>query len=135
VQLEIKVDYGSTLRYLTALPQRVDRALVLGLDDGAKLVRREMRVYPAKRPNSSYIRRHNLQNSWFTEKPKREGGGFAVRIYSSGNTAPYNIYVQKAGMQATIHRGRWPTEVQVAERLRPQIVNMIQARVNQALSR
>lgn len=133
MQIEIKVDTGGALRYLTDTQNRIPRAMEQGLQDAGKLVRREMMVYPPQRRGSSYRRTGTLKASWFLGQLQRVGNGVSLRVYSSGNTAPYNVFVQKHGLQVEIHRGRWPSEVQVAQRLEPQIVRMVQARVSAAL--
>jgi hypothetical protein len=133
VEISIRVDAGNALRHLTDIQNRIPRALEAGLLDAGKLVRREMMVYPPQRRGSSYRRTGTLKASWFLGNLQRVGNGVQLRVYSSGNMAPYNVFVQKAGMQAAVHRGRWPTEVAVATRLEPQIVRMVQARVMAAL--
>ena len=130
MEISIKVDAGGALRHLTDVQNRIPRALEQGLKDSATLYRREMMVYPPQRRGSSYRRTGTLKGSWFIGQTQRFPGGVSVRIYSSGNTAPYNVYVQKAGMQARIHAGRWPSEQSVAERLRPHFVRMIENRVS-----
>ena len=156
MEISISVDVGGALRHLTDVQNRIPRALEQGLKDSATLYRREMMVYPPPparmqgtyrspvrfttkggtsvdflaRAPKPYKRTGTLKRSWFIGPTQRFPGGVSVRIYSSGNTAPYNVFVQKAGMQARIHAGRWPTEQSVAERLRPHFVRMIENRVS-----
>ena len=156
MEISISVDVGGALRHLTDVQNRIPRAMEAGLKDAATLYRREMRVYPpppariqgtaynpvrfttkggasvnfmakARKP---YKRTNILKDSWFIGPSQRFPGGVTVRVYSSGKAAPYNVFVQKAGMQAEIHRGRWGTEQSVAERLRPHFVRMIENRVS-----
>ena len=156
MEISISVDVGGALRHLTDVQNRIPRALEQGLKDSATLYRKEMRTYPPKpapmqgtaynpvrfttkggqavnfmaKRRKPYKRTNILKDSWFIGQTQRFPGGVSVRIYSSGTTAPYNVYVQKAGMQARIHAGRWPTEQSVAERLRPHFVRMIENRVS-----
>lgn len=133
MEISVTVDAGGALRYLTDTQNRIPRAMEQGLQDAGKLVRREMMVYPPQRRGSSYRRTGTLKGSWFLGPTQRFPGGVRVRVFSAGNMAPYNIFVQKAGLQARVHVGRWQTEVSVAQRLEPQIVRMVQARVSAAL--
>ena len=41
----------------------------------------------------------------------------------------HNLRVQSAAHQAAVHRGVWQTDVQVAERIQPQIVRFFEVRV------
>ena len=132
VEISISVDVGGALRHLTDVQNRIPRALEQGLKDSAALLRREMAIYPPRRAGSTYKRQNILKRSWFIGQTQRFPGGVSVRVYSSGDSAPYNVFVQKASMQATIHRGLWGahTEVAVATRLQPHFVRMIENRVS-----
>lgn len=134
MEIEIRVNLGSTATLDRRLNAAIDRALHAGTDDATKLLRREMQVYPAQRAGSKYIRRHILEASWINPIVRRVSGGWSGVVASSGQIAPYNVHVQKAGVQAVVHRGRWPTEVQVTDRLRPHIVGMYQTRLDRAIA-
>lgn len=132
MQIEITVNLGALATLDRRLGAALDRALRAGTEDGTTLLLREMKVYPAQRRGSSYKRTNVLKGSWH-RKVKRGSGGWEGEVVSAGQIAPYNIFVQKQGLQADIHRGRWPSEQNVAERLQPRIVQMFETRVSQAV--
>ena len=134
MEITIVVNLGRTATLDARLSAAIHRALYAGTEDATILLLREMKVYPAKRRGSAYVRTKILEKSWH-RKVKRTATGATGEVVSSGQTAPYNVYVQKEGMQAAVHRGRWPSEVSVATRLQPQIVRMYETRVAQAVSR
>ena len=90
MEISISVDVGGALRHLTDIQNRIPRALEQGLKDSATLYRKEMQTYPPQRRGSSYRRTGTLKGSWFIGQTQRFPGGVSVRIYSSGNAAPYN---------------------------------------------
>lgn len=131
MEIEITVNLGALATLDRRLGAALDRALHAGTEDGTMLLLREMKVYPAQRRGSTYKRTNVLKGSWH-KSVKRASGGWSGEVLSSGMVAPYNVWVQKAGLQAEVHRGRWPTEQSVAARLQPHIVRMYQERVGQA---
>lgn len=132
MEITIVVDLGRTATLDSRMRAAIDRALHGGTEDATTLLLREMKVYPAQRRGSIYKRTNTLKGSWH-RTVKRAANGWQGEVKSSGNVASYNIFVQKQGMQSRVHVGRWPSEVQVAQRLEPQIVRMVQARVTAAL--
>lgn len=134
MDVRITVDDREIMQRLTRLPRGLDDALLAGTEDASALYLREMRVYPPQRAGSLYRRTGTLGRSWFRQV-QRVPGGARGEIFSNGNMAPYNIRVQKAGLQARVHQGRWQTDEAVAERLRPQIVRFYEVRVAQAANR
>ena len=81
-----------------------------------------------------YRRTGTLRKSWFRTV---QDNGYEVigLVQSSGQIAPYNVYVQMQTMQSWVHAGRWTTEVELIERLRPQVMQMYQQRMSAALAR
>lgn len=76
------------------------------------LLQNRMANYPAQRAGSSYVRTGTLGRRWTTqidETPNKVIG----RV---GNNTEYAPWVQSRQFQAGIHRGRWQTEQDVAER-------------------
>ena len=123
---------------LAAMQRRLPDALAAGTEDAATLVLREQKIYPTQRPpltgRRPYKRTGTLGRSWF-KIVRRVNGGATARIYSSGQIAPYNIWVQSAALQARVHRGHWlNTDVGTVERLRPQIVALYDRRIGAALA-
>lgn len=134
MQIEITVNLGRTATLDSRMHAAIDRALHGGTEDATTLLLREMKVYPAQRRGSTYKRTNVLKGSWH-KTVKRTANGWQGEVVSAGQTAPYNVYVQKEGMQAAVHRGRWGTEQSIATRLHPYIVRMYETRVAQAVSR
>jgi hypothetical protein len=98
----------------------------------------QMRRYPApialrvsvdvhgrvrSRLGNGYRRTGTLRKSWMRIAPRVEGNTVIAEVRSSGQIAPYNVYVQMEGVQAWMHTGRWLTEVQVIEQTRGQVAN------------
>ena len=112
----IQIDSRETRLMLLRAPARIDRALRAGMTDSLTLLHREMQTYPPKRAGSSYVRTDVLKNSWSKSGPRREGTAIVGEVASSGQTAPYNRYVQDQTQQASIHRGRWTNTAQETAR-------------------
>ncbi len=79
-----------------------------------------------------YVRTGTLGKSWHKEITGA-GASMVGRVYSDGNTAPYNRYVQDRERQARIHQNRWDTIQQIAERNTDNIQQMFNARIRAAL--
>ena len=122
---------------LAAIERRIPDALEEGTHDATTLVLREMQLYPPQRlPRGNrepYRRTGTLKRSWF-RRVRRVGGGAVGEVVSSGQIAPYNIYVQHHALQAATFAGYWRTEEQVVTALRPQIVEMYERRIGAAVS-
>ena len=86
----------------------------------------------AKADSLRYRRTNTLKSSWH-RKITQGGGTISGEVVSSGQTAPYNIYVQSAERQARIHAGRWRTERQVADQNEAHIRGFFRDRVQGAL--
>lgn len=79
-----------------------------------------------------YIRTNTLKSSW-QRKVTMSPGGVSGEVMSSGQTAPYNVYVQSHERQARIHAGRWRTERQVMQQNENHIRGFFDERVREAL--
>lgn len=131
MDIRIDVDAVAATRRLTLMPRRLDGALTAAMEDATLLGLRELSVYPPQRPPRGpfpYRRTGTLGRSWFRQV-RRVSGGAVGEVLSNGNIAPYNLRVQSAAHQAAVHRGVWQTDLQVAERIRPQIVHFFEVRV------
>lgn len=90
----------------------------------------DIATYPPEPANSSYTRTLDLGRFWTSaqyEIGATTGGitgviGNAVRSRKTGRA--YGPYVQDADEQAWMHRGRWRTDQDVAERNTPAIVRI-----------
>lgn len=130
MELSIRIE-DQAAPHLARVVRRLPDALAQGTEDATILVLREIVIYPGQRaPRNGrvpYRRTGTLGRSWF-RRVRRSSTGATGEIVSSGQIAPYNVYVQHSALQASIHRGVWQTERQVVERLRPQIVAIYQRR-------
>lgn len=97
------------------------------MKDATALLRKEARVYPPKLPNQKYVRTFRLRRGWKVTRAEAEGGEIA------NVDVPYNIYVQGAKTQATIHRGRWSTDESLATVNQNKIVEIFNKAVDKAL--
>ncbi len=79
-----------------------------------------------------YKRTGTLGRSWHKEVTGR-GADMVGRVYSDGNKAPYNRYVQDREFQARVHQGRWSTIQEIAERNADNIDAMFRNRIEAAL--
>lgn len=131
MDIRIDVDAVAAMRRLSLMPRRLDYALEAATEDATLLGHRELSLYPPQRPARGpvpYRRTGTLGRSWF-HQVRRVSGGVVGEVLSNGNIAPYNLRVQSAAHQAAVHRGVWQTDVQVAERIQPQIVRFFEVRV------
>ena len=111
----IDIDSREARLLLTRAPQRIDRALRAAMEDSTVLLLREQQTYPPQRAGSTYKRTNTLRRSW-SRRIRQEGSELVGEVGSSGNTAPYNRYVQDQTQQASIHRGRWTNTAQETAR-------------------
>ena len=79
-----------------------------------------------------YRRTNTLKRSWH-RNVTGEGVNIIGRVYSSGQTAPYNIYVQSSQDQARIHAGRWRTERELVRDNERAIQDAFNRRLREAL--
>lgn len=86
-------------------------------------LRARLAKYPSARPGSGYIRTGTLGRRWTTRITMQGSNQYAGRIVGIvGNNTIYAPYVQSQAKQARWHKGRWQTEVQVANEERAAIV-------------
>lgn len=134
MELSIELDDSGVDRLFARAPHELTRAIELATDDAQNLLLREMRLYPPKTRSRTYVRTETLKRSWHKRPIRRDGFQIIGEVVSSGMTAPYNVFVQQASMQAVQHRGRWPTEAAVAERTRPYVVGFYRIRIQRAVA-
>lgn len=133
MNLSISIYDNEVRDLINRTPAKLNDAMRGGMNDATALMLREVKEYPSPPPNSTYVRRHNLFNSWHREI---EGQGLAIRgiVGSNQNIAPYNRWVQDEERQAEVHRGRWRNTAQeVLRRNEQNIRSMFSARVRAAL--
>lgn len=135
MELSIRINDRATPA-LAAIERRIPEALEAGTHNATALVLREMQLYPPQRAprgnREPYRRTGTLKRSWF-RRVRRVSGGAIGEVVSSGQIAPYNVFVQHHALQSATFAGSWRTEVQVVEALRPQIVEMYERRVGWAV--
>lgn len=148
MDVRMQYDARDALGVVQATPPTIRRAMLATGEDVQSLWLVQMRRYPPpialrisvsaagrirERLGNGYRRTGTLRKSWFTKPPRLAGATVVAEVVSSGQIAPYNIYVQMEGVQAWMHVSRWITEVQVIEQTRPQIAQIAQRRLNDAL--
>ncbi|MGV1048240.1 MAG: hypothetical protein ACOYD4_06925 [Solirubrobacterales bacterium] len=151
--MEVRIDVD--MRMVDGMLQRAPAAIRRGIEEAATdvqtLLLNAMQVYPAQLapiqgvtqitrfvtrsgrgvafvagPREPYRRTFTLRKSWQRRPRQWQGNVLIAEIYSAGNEAPYNIYVQKHDSQAAVHRGHWESEMQVVTRLTPTILRFSQ---------
>jgi hypothetical protein len=148
MDMRLQYDASNALASLEVARSAIRRAMLAAGEDATSLWLVQMRRYPPPialrvsisasgrrrdRLGNGYRRTGTLRKSWFAKPPRAEGRGVVAEVVSSGQIAPYNIYVQMEGVQAWMHAGRWETEAQVIERTRAQVAQMAQRRTGDAL--
>lgn len=113
----ITVDVSEAVRKLD--PKTLERALADALDSAAKNVRTEARKYPPA-PKPTYQWTYTLKRSWTVQK----GRNFLERII--GTNVAYAPYVQDADRQAWMHKGRWQTTADIAQKKARDIQKVIE---------
>lgn len=103
------------------------------LHRGAFRIERDMKLYPAPPPDSKYVRTFVLRKQWTTAPIAGSNASYAG--YKVGTITPYAPWVQSHLFQAKVHRGRWPTDQQVASRNMPGLVRDVNLTVRRALQR
>jgi hypothetical protein len=120
---------------LDALFRKLDRiedvqnTLMPPMQRAVLRLQRDMADYPPKRAGSSYVRTGTLGRRW-TTKVDRTSDGLQGKI---GNNTAYGPFVQSKRFQASVHRGRWQTDAQVAERNERDIVADFNATIQRKL--
>lgn len=134
MDVRITFDTGEWESILRRAPGVIHEEIRAGVEDSSQYLLLQMQVYPPQRRGSSYVRTNTLYRSWHT---LMTGTGTIVigEVVSSGAIAPYNVYVQDAVQQASVHRGRWQTIQMVMERSRQTVFQLVEARFRAAISR
>lgn len=136
MELRITVDSAAVNRLLRRAPQAYNDALEAAMNDAVTDLHLQMQTYPPARPGSTYKRRNILRASWLKRVTSGRNGIIQGEVVSSGSVAPYNVRVQKADMQARVHRGWWRnTDRAVMERSRRRVEGYFGQRVGRATSR
>ncbi len=133
MNLTIRIDDSDVRTLINRMPDRLNDAMLGGMNDATALLLREVRVYPPEPADSTYDRTHMLFNSWHREI---EGRGLEIRgiVGSNQNIAPYNRWAQDEERQAWMHQGRWTNTAQEVLRRNESAINgMFRARVRAAL--
>lgn len=149
MNIRMESNSAPALAAVAAQQRAIRGAMMAAAEDATSLWVLLMRRYPAPialrisvsargverhRLGNGYRRTGTLRKSWFTVAPRESGNTIVAEARSSGEIAPYNIYVQMEGVQAWMHAGRWETEAQVIERTRGQVEQMARQRAQIALS-
>jgi len=90
-------------------------------------IRKPLKVYPPRPPNSTYRRTDQLMKAWTSLIEK---GGFRGVV---GNNTKYAPFVQSAERQAWMHKGHWQTDEDVIESVQDRIVKDFDDHVFKAL--
>jgi len=148
MNVNLQYDSAAALATVRAAPGAVQRAMFAAADDATALWLVQMRRSPSpialrvsvstsgrtrSRLGNGYKRTGTLRKSWLAKRTRREGNSVIAEVVSSGEIAPYNVYVQMDAMQAWMHQGRWETEAMVIERTRGKVEQMAARRLNDAL--
>jgi len=150
MQIRTETNSAPALAAVQAQRQAIQGAMLATGEDVQSLWLVQMRRYPPPialrvsvdvhgrikaRLGNGYRRTGTLRKSWFAVAPLHlEGNTVYAEVVSSGQIAPYNIYVQMEGYQAWMHAGRWETEAQVIERTRGQVEQIARRRTQAALA-
>lgn len=102
----ITIDVSDALAKID--PDKMERALEAAITGAASLIRADIKTYPPKPAHSTYIRTGRLGASWAQQVKGRQ----AV----IGTHMAYAPYVQDADRQAWMHKGRWQTAQDVAQK-------------------
>jgi hypothetical protein len=106
---------------------RLDAVRILepALDFGAHWMYDQLRTYPAELPGQTYERTYDLRDGIYVF-----GEGLEWAVRSDG--PDYDVYVISDETQASIHAGRWATDLKVAEEGERIIVEKVNQRVRDA---
>ena len=131
-EVTLTIDSRAVHQMLDRAPHRINLAMRFGMEDATTLLFALARRYPPQRAGSTYVRTFSLMRSWGRQII---GSGLSMRgvVSSSSSTVPYNRYVMSRADQASIHRGRWATVEDIAERSQRVIGRMFDARLHEAL--
>jgi hypothetical protein len=98
----------------------------------------DLKEYPPPPPGSGYVRTGDLGRGWKSRRPRATATGLTGEVYNAVRSRrtrkPYAMFVQKAGEQAAIHRGRWQTDADVVAANRRDIEQDFARAIDKALS-
>lgn len=141
MSMRISVDTRAVDRMLARAPQVLRDALEAATEDAMADLHVQMQTYPPQRPGTPYERTSTLKASWIKHRAQWSGNTVTGRVESAGMSmkgrrrTPYNVYVQKADMQAWMHRGIWTnTDRAVIERTRQRIEGYYRQRLARAVA-
>ena len=139
MEIEISVTDAQVRAMLERSRRTLDAALQGAMRDATSLLLRQVRVYPSPPADSTCKRTLTLARSWFIPPFEQTADGLTGRVVNNGNLTrtrsgvPYARYVQDREMQAYMHRGRWDTYQDIAERSEGDIRAMFAARIQAAV--
>ena len=96
--------------------------------DAVALVQGAVAHYPAPPPTSTYRRTGTLGRSWATKVQRSPLQG------QVGTNLDYAPWVQDRDRQAWMHKGRWQTIQDVAEKLADQVQTIFDRAINRLLA-
>jgi len=136
MNIRMESNSAPALAALQAQRRAIQQAMIATGEDVTSLWLVQMRRYPApialrvsvdvhgrvrSRLGNGYRRTGTLRKSWMRIAPRVEGNNVIAEVRSSGQIAPYNVYVQMEGVQAWMHTGRTRGQVEQMARRRAQI--------------
>ena len=112
--MDITIDTREAIQKLD--PTSLDKAIDDALNSiGRKLIQ-DVKVYPPPKP--TYQQTGTLKRAWTQELERR--------VLTIGNNVAYGPYVQDDTRQAWMHRGRWRTTRDIAEKRTPDIKRLFE---------
>ena len=139
MDIELSISDTQVRAMLQRSQRTLDAALQGAMRDATSLLLRQVRVYPPPPAGSTYKRTLTLARSWFIPPFEQTADGLTGRVVNNGeltrtrNGTPYARYVQDRERQAYMHRGRWDTYQDIAERSEGDIRAMFAARIQAAV--
>ena len=109
----------------------LERELLPKMEDLTDKLRSDLQDYPPQPASSSYTRTERLKNSWLKELFVSSDALWG-RVESFG--VPYGPLVQSHTEQAYMHRGRWQTDQDVADRNEDYALELFDGQVQLILS-
>lgn len=115
--------------------ERLDRAqaidmLVPPMTGGVQVIAEDLRTEPPVPAGTRYRRTHRLSRGW-GERVSTSGNSIIGEV---DNPTPYGGWVQSAQMQVAWN-WHWPTDQQVVDRRLPEVLQELEASVQEALGR
>lgn len=113
MRVTVKANKGQTQLILNKLSriQRFQVWMKRPTHKALKIIKERLQQYPPPPAGSTYQRTGDLRSSWHFRTVL--SGDQLGRVFSTG--VPYAPFVQGYQSQATVHKGRWETEKDVAE--------------------